>query len=81
MNVKNVFTTEQLCTDAVAVTNQRFLDSRPFNATAYLSKTTCWDKGGKRIDAEEWFYEVCPHIEDENHTQKESEPSWFPTEE
>ena len=79
--MKNVFTTEQAWIEARAITDQRFFYSRPIDPTVYLSKTTCWDEGGKRIDAEEWFYEVCPHIEDENHTQKESEPSWFPTEE
>ena len=79
--MKNVFTNEQAWIEAKEITNQRFFNSRPPDPTVYLTGTSCWDEGGKRIDAEEWFYKVCPYIEDEGHTQKESEPSWFPIEE
>ncbi len=77
--MKNTFTTEQDAIDAQEIDSQMYLAhhrNTDFNQ-AWEDNTTCWDEVRKREDAEEWFYEVCP-VGVQTHTQKESEPSWFP---
>ena len=75
--MENVFLTEQEAIDAQAIDFQMFKDARSDLPAEYWDVTVRWDNVQKRYDAEEWFYEVCPHGI-QTHTQKEAQPSWYP---
>ena len=75
--MKNVFTTEQKAIDAQEIDYQAMRTARGDLGSEYWSITTKWDRVRKRVDAEEWFYSVCPYGV-QTHTQKEDTNSWYP---
>jgi len=75
--MKNTFITEKAGLDAQEVDFQAFKDAKNNVSHEYWDITVKWDNVRKREDAEEWFYTVCP-VGIQTHTQKESEPSWYP---
>lgn len=91
----NVFNTEQEAIDAEAIDWQMFNNGRTcesFDACehngclsvgnicgGYWRTTKRWANIQKRVDTDEWFYEVCPQGI-QTHEQKEAEPSWYPAE-
>jgi len=76
--MKNVFTTELQATNAQGLDFSMWKSSKPQMPEKYWVVTTAWSAVQKREDAEEWFYEVCP-VGVQTHTQKEAEPSWYPS--
>lgn len=47
----------------------------PPTLKSYWDITTTWGAVVKRIDADEWYYEVCP-VGIQTHAQKEIQDTW-----
>ena len=76
MVTMNVFPTEQDAIDAQEEDFILYKGSQPKTLpTSYWRTTTEWAEVMKRIDAEEWFYLVCPQGV-QTHNQKEFNESW-----
>lgn len=73
--MKNVFTTELSANNAQDVDFQMHKDVKNNILHEYWDVTNKWSDVLKRLDANEWYYEVCPEGI-QTHTQKEIQDTW-----
>ena len=73
--MKNVFTTELSANNAQDVDFQMYKDVKNNILHEYWDVTNKWSDVLKRLDADEWYYEVCPEGV-QTHTQKEIQDTW-----
>ena len=73
--MKNVFTTELSANNAQDVDFQMYKDVKNNILHEYWDVTNKWSDVLKRLDADEWYYEVCPEGI-QTHTQKEIQDTW-----
>ena len=74
--MQNVFTTELSANNAQDVDFQMYKDVKNNILNEYWDVTDKWSDVLKRIDADEWYYEVCPEGI-QTHTQKEIQDTWY----
>ena len=75
----NIFDTKAEAEVAQQADFESFKASLPPQPEGYWETTTKWANVQKRADADQWFYPVCPYIEEQTHTQSEATESWFDT--